>query len=215
MTNITTLLFDLDGTVVDTNELIIATYLHVLEKNYPGRFQREDVYPFMGPTLEEAFTTVDPDPENVKKLMQEYRKFNLAKHDELVREFDGVYGTLRALHENGYKLGIVTTKRYETALMGLRATKLDPFFETVIALEQVTKVKPDPEPIFKALAELNSSPEEAIMVGDNHTDIFAGKNAGTKTAGVAWSIKGRDYMAEGNPDYILEHIADLFSILEE
>jgi pyrophosphatase PpaX len=92
---------------------------------------------------------------------------------------------------------------------------LDPFFKVVIALEHVTNVKPDPEPIFKALEPLGSAPEEALMVGDNYHDILAGKNAGTKTAGVAWSIKGRDYIAKYEPDYILEHMTDLLTILGE
>src|SRR5579875_1522378 len=85
--NINTILFDLDGTLIDTNELIITTYLHTLDKYYPGKYSREDVLPFMGPTLHEAFSTVDPD--RVEELVLEYRTFNLANHDALVKEFPG------------------------------------------------------------------------------------------------------------------------------
>ncbi len=86
---------------------------------------------------------------------------------------------------------------------------------SVIALDHVNKAKPDPEPIFKALEQLNSKPEEAIMVGDNYHDILAGKNAGTKTAGVAWSLKGRDFLEKFEPDFMLETMADLLTILGE
>lgn len=211
---ITTLLFDLDGTLIDTNELIITSYLHTLEKYYPGQFQREDVLPFMGPTLHEAFTTVGADPDRVEEMVKVYRTFNIANHDLLVKEFESVFETIQTLYEKGYKLAIVTTKRHDVALKGLRLTGLDKFFEVVIALDHVEKVKPDPEPIIKALEELGSSPAEAVMVGDNYHDILAGKNAGTTTVGVAWSIKGRDYIAKYEPDYILENMTELLTILE-
>ncbi|MCM3567441.1 pyrophosphatase PpaX [Neobacillus mesonae] len=209
---ITTLLFDLDGTLIDTNELIVASYLHTLEKYYPGKFGREDVLPFMGPTLDEAFGSIDPD--RVEELVKDYRAYNLSEHDNLVKEFPGVYETVKTLKEKGYKLGVVTTKRFDTALRGLRLMKLDSFFDVIIAIDQVEKVKPDPEPIFKALEKLGSTPDEAIMVGDNYHDIEGGKNAGTLTAGVAWSLKGRDFLAKYKPDYILEEMPDLLTILE-
>ncbi|WP_026575946.1 pyrophosphatase PpaX [Bacillus sp. UNC438CL73TsuS30] len=211
--NITTLLFDLDGTLIDTNELIIATYLHTLEKYYPNKYKREDVLPFMGPTLHEAFSTVDPD--RVEEMILEYRTYNLANHDLLVKEFPNVLETIGTLKEKGYKLGVVTTKRHDTSLKGLRLMKLEEYFDVVVAMDHVIKVKPDPEPILKALEQLNSQPEETIMVGDNFHDILAGKNAGTKTAGVAWTIKGRDYLAKYEPDYMLENMADLLTILGE
>jgi pyrophosphatase PpaX len=208
---ITTILFDLDGTLIDTNELIIATYLHTLEKYYPSQFKREDVLPFIGPSLKEVFGNMNPD--RVEEMILEYRTYNLANHDQLVREFEGVAETLPLLKEKGYKLGIVTTKLYDTVMKGLRLMELDHYFDCIIALDHVEKEKPDPEPIFKALEALGSTPEEAIMVGDNFHDILAGKNAGTLTAGVAWSIKGRNYLAKFEPDYMLEHMSDLFTIL--
>lgn len=214
MTNkITTVLFDLDGTLIDTNDLIITSYLHTLDRYYPGKYKREDVLPFMGPTLEEAFTTVDPD--RVEEMILEYRTFNIANHDALVKEFEGVAETVHTLKEKGYKLGIVTTKREDVVLKGLKLMGLAPYFKVIVALEHVQSPKPDPEPIFTALKQLDSTAEETIMVGDNYHDILAGKNAGTLTAGVAWSIKGRDYLAKFEPDYILETMADLLTILGE
>jgi pyrophosphatase PpaX len=211
--NITTILFDLDGTLIDTNELIISTYLHTLEKYYPGKYTREDVLPFLGPTLHEVFEGMDPG--RVEDMILEYRTFNLANHDAMVKEFVGVIETLQVLKEKGYKLGIVTTKRHDVALKGVNLLKLDSFFDVVIAYDHVKKVKPDPEPIYLALEKLQSVPEEALMVGDNYHDVLAGKNAGTKTAGVAWTIKGREYLAKYEPDYMLENMTDLLTILGE
>ncbi|MFS0775338.1 pyrophosphatase PpaX [Neobacillus sp. 3P2-tot-E-2] len=211
--NINTILFDLDGTLIDTNELIISTYLHTLEKYFPGKYQRQDVLPFLGPTLHEVFGAMDP--ERVEEMVLAYRTYNLANHDALVKEFVGVMETIETLKKKGYKLAIVTTKREDVAFKGLRLMKLDPFFDVMIAYDHVKKVKPDPEPIFLALEKLDSKPEETLMVGDNFHDVLAGKNAGTKTAGVAWTIKGRDYLAKYEPDYMLENMTDLLTILGE
>jgi pyrophosphatase PpaX len=209
---ITTLLFDLDGTLIDTNELIISSFIHTLNHYYPDQYKREDVLPFMGPPLADTFMKIDS--ERVDEMIERYRKYNLENHDLLVKEFDGVYETIQALHEQGYKMAIVSTKIRDTVIKGLRLTKLDKFFDVVVGLDDVKHAKPDPEPLQKALHQLGSTPDEALMIGDNSHDILGGKNAGTKTAGVAWSAKGKEYLAQFEPDYMIEHIQDLFDILQ-
>jgi pyrophosphatase PpaX len=211
-TKTTTILFDLDGTLIDTNELIIQSFLHTLQHYYPDQYKREDVLPFMGPTLVETFGSMNPD--NIEEMIKTYRTFNISNHDLLVKEFEGVKETVIALKEKGYKIGIVTSKMSDVVMKGLKLTKLDPYFEIIVALDHVEKAKPDPGPILMALEKLDSTPEETIMVGDNHHDIVGGQNAGVRTAAVAWSIKGRDYLATFNPDYMLENMTDLLSILE-
>jgi pyrophosphatase PpaX len=208
---ITTLLFDLDGTLIDTNELIIKSFMHTLGHYYPDRYKREDVLPFMGPSLVETFSSIDP--ERTEEMAQMYIAFNMENHDRFVTEFEGVYETIEKLKNAGFKLGIVTAKRAETVALGLKLTKLEPFFETVVTLDDVTNTKPDPEPVNKALDFFGVRPEEAMMIGDNHHDILAGKNAGTQTAGVAWSLKGKDYLLGFEPDYMLDHMEDLLQIL--
>ncbi|OKL36290.1 pyrophosphatase PpaX [Domibacillus mangrovi] len=212
MKNITTLLFDLDGTLINTNELIVESFLHTLNHYYPGQYKREDVYPFMGPPLIETFEQIDK--ERTMEMVAHYREFNLGQHDTLVTEFQGVYEAIRILHENNYKMAIVSTKIRDTIIRGLKLAQLDPFFDVIIGLDDVENPKPHPEPVEKALAALGSKPEEAIMVGDNYHDIEGGQNAGTMTAGVAWSLKGRDFLNEYNPDFMLESMADLLEILK-
>jgi len=209
--NINTILFDLDGTLINTNELIIQSFLHTLEKYYPNKYTREDVLPFIGPPLYDTFAAMDK--ERVQEMIDTYRAFNHAQHDVLVKEYDTVYETVKALHEQGFKLGIVTTKIRSTVLMGVKLAKLDRFFDCIVTLDDVERAKPDPEPIFKALKQLESAPQEAIMVGDNYHDILAGKNAGTKTAGVAWTIKGREYLEQYHPDYMLDKMSDLLAVV--
>lgn len=206
-----TLLFDLDGTLIDTNELIISSFLHTLEQYYPGQYKREDVLPFNGPSLTETFSKINL--EKAEEMIEVYQVHNRAHHDSLVTEFPGVYETIQLLKESGFKLGIVTTKRPDVVEMGLGLTKLKPFFDSIITFADVTHTKPNPEPVQKALDALGARPEEAIMVGDNYHDILAGKNAGTKTAGVAWALKGRDYLQTFGPDYMLDSIEDLLKIV--
>jgi pyrophosphatase PpaX len=211
--NIDTILFDLDGTLVDTNELIISSFLHTLGKYYPDKYKREDVLPFMGPSLYETFGGIDP--ERAEEMIREYRTYNHENHDLLVKEFKGVNETVKKLKDNGFKIAIVSTKILDTVVKGLKLTKLDPYFDVIVALDHVEKPKPDPEAIYVALKQLDSTPEKAIMVGDNYHDVLAGKNAGTKTAAVAWSLKGRDFLAQYEPDFMLDEMSDLLKIVGE
>jgi pyrophosphatase PpaX len=208
---ITTVLFDLDGTLINTNELIISSFLHTMNKYFPDQYKREDVLQFMGPPLEESFLKVKPDA--VEEMIKTYRTYNLEKHDSLVTEFEGVFETVQTLSQNGYKLAIVSTKVRDVVVKGLKLTNLDQFFDVIVTLDEVENAKPDPEPINKALEALGSTAEESVMVGDNHHDILAGKNAGTYSAGVAWSAKGREHLDQYEPDFMLETMADLLDVV--
>lgn len=211
MDKIDTLLFDLDGTLINTNELIIESFLHTLEHFRPGEFNREKVIEFIGPPLVDSFHLVDPN--QVEEMVTHYRTFNHKMHDELVTEYKGVYETIQTLHEQGYKLAIVTTKIRQTAMMGLKLTGLDAFFDTVIGLDDVNRGKPDPEPLEKALEQLDAKKETAIMVGDSYSDILAGKNLGIPTVAVAWSIKGLEKVKSFEADYIIDEMEELLSIV--
>ncbi len=105
---INTVLFDLDGTLINTNELIIASFQHTLDHYYPGQYSREDILHFIGPSLFDTFSAMDPDLTD--DMIQMYRTFNHEQHDLLVTEYETVLDTLKVLQDRGFKLGIVTTK---------------------------------------------------------------------------------------------------------
>ncbi|SRR5690554_4543220 len=209
---IKTILFDLDGTLIDTNELIIESFKHTLGQYVDREFSREEIISFIGPPLKDTFEKILP--EKIEEMMATYREHNLAHHDAYVEIYDGVFETVKALHEDGYAMAIVTTKLREPAIKGLKLTNLYQFFDVIVGLDDVKHAKPDPEPVLKAMNALGGEPESTIMVGDNMHDVYAGKNAGMKTAGVAWSAKGRDFIASLEPDYILEHMSDLRTIVK-
>ncbi|MCA0971632.1 pyrophosphatase PpaX [Halobacillus litoralis] len=208
--SIRTILFDLDGTLIDTNELIIASFQHTIRQYGDREYKREEVLDFIGPPLKESLEKINPD--RVGDMIETYRTHNVEHHNEYVKAYDGVVETVKKLKDAGFKLGIVTTKMRYTVNMGLELTDLDGLFETVVTLDDVEHAKPHPEPIETALKALGSEPAETIMVGDNTHDIEAGQNAGTKTAGVAWTVKGREVLDRLEPDYMLEQMSDLLAI---
>lgn len=208
--DITTLLFDFDGTLLDTNELIVQTFLSVLGEHFPGQYGREDVLHFIGPSLEQTFTKIAPG--RVDELSDQYRRLNRTLHDELVSEYDGVTETLRTLKSRGLKMAIVSTKREETILHGLQLMGAHDIFDALVALDHVQNPKPHPEPLELALRLLDADQEGALMIGDNSHDIEGGKNAGVRTAGVAWAVKGEAFLAAYEPDFMLNHITDLLEL---
>lgn len=206
------LLFDFDGTLLNTNDLIIQTFMHVLEERFPGQYSPQDCIKFIGPSLKETFEQITPN--EVDQMIFNYRKWNHQHHDELVTEFEGVKETLQQLDDLGIRMVIVSTKQRETIKRGLQLMDAERFFEFYIGIEDVEHVKPHPEPVLKAIEKLGVSKEDVLMIGDNYHDIEAGKNAGVKTAGVAWSIKGEEFLQQFNPDYMLQHMEDLIPIVK-
>jgi pyrophosphatase PpaX len=210
---ITTVLFDLDGTIVDTNELIIQSFLHTLAGVTAEPLTREAIIPNMGRPLAEQMKLFSG-REDVEELVRKYREFNVSRHDELVREFPHVKETLAELRRRGLRLGVVTSKIRMTTEMGLKRCGLDGFMETVVTVEDVQRPKPDPEGIRKALRALGAEAGQAVMVGDSHYDIDAARNAGVLSVGVAWSLKGEDYLRQFRPDRIIRDMRELLEVVD-
>ena len=206
-----TILFDLDGTLINTNELIIASFQHTLAEYDAGTYTREEIINFIGPPLLESLASVNA--EKKEEMMATYRAFNIANHDHYVEIYPTVLETIKKLKQSGCKLGVVTTKLHDTAQLGLEITGLAPYFDLLIGLDDVDHAKPHPEPVLKAMDSLQANPVTTIMIGDNYHDVEAGHNAGVQTAGVAWAIKGEENLKQYNPDYILKEMKDLLTIV--
>jgi pyrophosphatase PpaX len=206
------LLFDFDGTLLNTNDLIIDTFLHVLDEKFPGQYTREACLRFIGPSLKETFDEITPG--ETEAMIAKYQEFNMKYHDELAKGYDGVVETLEQLHAMGIRMAIVSTKKRFSLERGMKLLGVEHLFETYIGYDDVEHEKPHPEPVLLALQQLGVEKEEAMMIGDNYHDILAGQNAGVKTAGVCWSVKGADYLRTFNPDYMLEHMQDLIDIVK-
>ncbi len=207
------LLFDFDGTLLNTNELIIQTFMHVLNERFPGQFSPKDCLKFIGPSLKQTFNDIAPGEEEA--LIAKYRAWNLEHHDELVSQYPDVVSTLEQLKAQGILLAIVSTKRNDTIDRGLSILGATHLFDVRIGTDNVKNVKPDPEPVLLALERLGVDKADAIMIGDNSHDIEAGHRAGVRAAGVAWAIKGEAYLQQYQPEFILHHMTDLLDIVKE
>ncbi|MET4561615.1 pyrophosphatase PpaX [Lysinibacillus parviboronicapiens] len=207
------LLFDFDGTLLNTNDLIIQTFMHVLEERFPGQYSSKDCLNFIGPSLKQTFSDIAPGEEDA--MMAKYRTWNVLHHDELVTDYPDVVATLEHLKSMGIQLAIVSTKRNEMIDRGLGVLGATHLFDVRIGTDDVKNVKPNPEPVLLALERLGVAKEDAIMIGDNSHDIEAGHNAGVKAAGVAWSIRGADYLLQFKPEYMLQAMTDLIDIVKE
>ncbi|WP_040951707.1 pyrophosphatase PpaX [Gorillibacterium massiliense] len=210
---IDTVLFDFDGTIVDTNELIIATFLHILQGHTPQQpFTREHIIPHMGSSLAEQLSTFTGRTD-VEDLIKAYREYNGRIHDEMVRSFPYVKEVLERLQQSGIKMGVVTNKVQFSTRRGLKMFELDGYMDAVVTADEVSAGKPDPEGILLAVSRLGSDPERTLMVGDSQYDMLAAHAAGVKAVGVAWSLKGEEYLKRFEPHYMLHDMRDLYEIV--
>lgn len=204
------ILFDLDGTLIDTSNLIVRSFQHTFTKHYGRALTPQEIYAFFGKPLRAAMEYYGPD--KVDELIKTYREYNLAYHDELTTGFESVPETIRKLYDQGISMAIVTSKTKNTAIRGLKLFDMDKYFITVIGHEECQNHKPHPEPVLRALAEIKLSPEECLMVGDSPFDLASARAAGLRTAAVRWTqIEWEQLLAE-KPDYELATIKDLLTI---
>lgn len=204
------ILFDLDGTLLDTTELIIKTFQHTCGIHLKRQVTKEEIYPYFGKPLRAALEVLGPDC--VEQLIETYRAYNLAHHDAMVGIFPGVISTIETLAQRGIKLAIVTSKTNKTAIRGLRLFGIDNYFHAIVGLECTDKHKPDPTPVKLALERLQVKPDQALMVGDSPFDLQSARAAGVQTMAVRWSVfPWRDIETE-RPDYILKKMEDLLEL---
>lgn len=205
-------IFDLYGTLLNTDLLIHKTFDHVFEKYKPGYILSEEEHlSFLGPTLKDTFARYFPESMS-DELIEYYRDYNHAHHEDFVTIYPTVKETLETLKTKGYPLAVVTTKYSKAAYLGLDLFDLTQYFDVVLGMDNVNQVKPDPEGILKAMNQTNC--KKALYVGDNTSDILAGKNAGVHTAGVKWTPKGTSEMEKLNPDLMIDEMKDIIHFIE-
>ena len=210
---IDTVLFDLDGTLCDTNELIIETVDYIF-KNFikEHKLTRDEYIKFIGPTLYESFGWYVDDKDYVDFLVKEYRKKNIELHDSYVKPFDGAYELLKSLKNEGYQLGVVSSKLNEMVRRGLRVSGIDSVFDVIVGLDDVKNHKPHEEPILKALSQFDCV-KGAIYVGDHQNDILAAKNASIMSCGLLYSLH-KDSLLKANADYYVSSLLELKEVLK-
>lgn len=209
-----TILFDFDGTIINTNDVIIEawqfTYKHYFGHEMPvDHIERSFGEPLLA-TMEREFPGVDP-----LESATIYRNRQASKAKELVKLFPGVEDMLKAVKEAGYKTCVVTSRTKESTLGYMEQFDIGGYFDDLVSCDDTTIHKPNPEPALMGLAKVNAKAEEAIMVGDSPYDMKCANNAGVKTVLVEWRARGNDEkLKECQVDYIIEKPMALLEIMK-
>ncbi len=203
------LLFDVDGTLLDTKKFILQATEHALSiHGYPVP-EQSTIAKLVGKPLPE-FYKILTGVEDQSPLQKSHRDFQLANL-HLSVPFANTVKTLNVLHNRGYKMAVATSRSKITALEILQQAGLNEFFEIIVSAEDAAEQKPHPAPLLHALEKLNIAPNLAAMIGDSDVDVEAGKNAGTATVRVTYGFH-TERLHETAPDFIIDDIGELLNI---
>jgi len=214
MRKINTVLFDLDGTLVNSNELIIQSFKVTFKKYQPNiDYSRKQLIDMIGPPLKETFKIVSKSPKIIKELIAFYRDFYQENEFYYITIYPHVIELLKELKRLNINLGIVTTKFKESAMPSINHYNLNRYIDKFSFLGSVKEHKPSPQPIKYVLDQFDNV-DMALMVGDNPADIQAGKNANILTCGVGWSLV-KDKLIKEEPNFLINDYLEILDIIKK
>jgi pyrophosphatase PpaX len=207
-----TVLFDLDGTLVDSGAMILASFRHATRTVLRREIPDEELAAFIGGgQIREHMRSLDE--RRADELVRVYSEHNGPLHDEL-QAFEGMEALLGTLAAQGRRLGIVTAKRRRTVDLAFAVLPIERYFDVVVTSESTERHKPDPEPVRFALAQLESEPSAAAFVGDSPYDVAAGVAAGVFAVGVTWGkIHPVERLVEAGADRVVHSPRELLDAL--
>jgi len=210
------IIFDFDGTLADTHELIVKTNQEAMKAmNYPVR-DEEAIRKTIGLPLEAGIRTLFPEltDEVISAWCAMYRKvFDVLKTQIVPILFPEVKETLEWLYGKGYVLTVASSRHSSSLNAFLRDMGIAECFQYVLGADNVAKAKPDPEPVLQTLRDLGYAAAEALVVGDMPVDIFMGARAGAGTVGVTYGNSNRPELTKAGADYVLDHFSELKNVL--
>jgi pyrophosphatase PpaX len=207
-------LFDFDGTLVDTTEMIFQSMRHATS-SVLGRddLSREELLANVGQPLPRQMELFDA--EKADLLLEAYRTHHEEHHDALIAGFPGVYETLNRLRTAGVRIIVVTSKRRRSVEMALeKFPGLGLVVDLFVTLEDTTEHKPHPEPLLKGLELAGDVPKDsAVYVGDSPFDVQAAKAAGLRSVAVSWGAFSEDTLREAEPDHLVRDLDAVVDVL--
>jgi pyrophosphatase PpaX len=206
-------LFDLDGTLIDSIALLLASMKHTFQ----GRSRKptdDEWIEGLGTPLPKQLTPYVESDEDRERLVNRYRTFQHENHDRLMSQYAGVIDTIALLYQRGHPLGVVTSKGNMMMERGLKFIGADDYIEVAIGYDSVHIHKPDPFPVRAALEKLEYQASEAVFVGDSPHDIKSGNDAGVITIAALWGPFRRKQLELYYPTYFLDDIKDLPPLLD-
>lgn len=207
-------LFDLDGTLADTVELILRCYRHTMERHLGEAPPDGRWLATIGTPLDVQLREFARGEEEARAMLETYVARQRELHDEMVRPFPGSLEVVEALADRSVPRAVVTSKRRGMALRTLEICGLGPAFPVLVAADDVREPKPHPEPVRAALSGLGVEPgPEVLFVGDSPWDVRAGRGAGVRTAGALWGPYARADLEEAGPDFLLAEVREVLGLL--
>lgn len=208
------IIFDLDGTVLDTYPLIRENFIEIFSRFLPDyHYTEEELQSFFGPPLIETFMKLTNDEETSRMLIREYRKISDRNQTAYTRLFPDSVLALETFQKQGIKMAILSNKLHEVIISGLKTMGILEYFSVIIGYDDVMNPKPDPEGISKIMATLCD--ERAVMIGDTETDILTAQNAGIPAIGCTWAITNEAVFRKAKADHIVNNYLEFIELMEE
>jgi pyrophosphatase PpaX len=205
------IIFDFDGTLIDTNDLIIFSLDQVALKYINRRLTKDELNSILGFFIEEQMRMISKD--NYKEMTVYYQEVYKKHSDDMTKEFPGIREMLKRLKELNCKIAIVSAKSRSGIEHGINFLDIKDYVDVIISATDVTKNKPDPEPLLKGLQALGSTKENTLFIGDSPVDILCGKNTGVKTALVDWTIFQPHSFEKIKPDMVIKNPSELIDFI--
>ncbi len=209
-----TVLFDFDGTLMDTNDMILGSWQHTFRTLAGHEADEAMLVRTFGEPLGDTMKKFFPDVP-AEKSLDIYRSYQKENFCDMIKLFPGMEELLEELKQKGYKLGLVTSRLYNTTMQGLEHFGIKDHFDAILTADDTPLHKPDPAPINLTLEKLGSEPEDSVMVGDTMFDILCARNAGVMSVLVSWSLAlgDRTDFGEDAPDHIITSPKQIFDII--
>lgn len=204
------ILFDIDGTLLDTTELLYQAFEYAIKSQNLKPPSRKEMSKVIGVSLENCYLAFAPSGDN-QLLCKTHNEFQI-KNPHLSKLFPKTTESLKKLKRKGIKLAGITNRWRSTAEVSIKRSNLDQYLEFINYRDGFTNIKPDPEMLHHAMEKLGVSKDEAIMVGDTAIDIKAAKDAGIKSVGVTYGFLGKDISKE-EPDFLIDELSELPDLL--
>ncbi|MCR5033830.1 MAG: HAD-IA family hydrolase [Clostridia bacterium] len=214
---IDTVVFDFDGTIMDTNDVIIGSWQHVYRTLRGKEGDLDYILSTFGEPLEYSMETSFPEVPT-EESVKIYRDWHRERFLDMIKLFPGITEMLQEVKARGCKMGIASSRLRLTLEQGLDKYDLHKYFDAIVAVEDTENPKPAPDIVLKTLELLDAKPENAVMVGDSRLDILCARNAGVPSVLVGWSAtlagKTKEDFAPGEaPDFIIDQPADLLELI--
>lgn len=205
------IIFDIDGTLTSTNELIFASFNHVTKKYLNRSYSNEEIIELFGPTEDVILRNWMKTEYNAARI--DYYKFYESNHEAMTKSIPGINELLQDIKKSGIPLSIYTGKGRESSLITLNKIGAYDYFDLIVTGDDVDDHKPSPEGILKFIKKFNLPPQNVLMIGDAAADIIAAKDAGCKSASVLWDCYDLEKVKSLNGDYYVSHVDELREVI--